>query len=149
MLVPTVNATATSVVTVSTNAANGYQLTARDSNTGWGVSNGTGGTIPDWTGTVGTPSVWASGTTGYFGITVRNATGTRLAKWGPGTGWPANDYTNNRYAGLTTAAQLIHSRATYATAAETVTVTYRANIDTTQLAGTYATQIDYTIVGLP
>jgi hypothetical protein len=149
MLVPTVNATATSVVTVSTNAANGYQLSARDPNTGWGVSNGTGGTIPDWTGTVGTPSVWASGTTGYFGITVRNATGTRLAKWGPGTGWPANDYTNNRYAGLTAAAQLIHSRATYATAAETVTVTYRTNIDTTQLAGTYATQIDYTIVGLP
>jgi hypothetical protein len=141
--------TSSTIVTVASNAANGYQLQASDSSNTWGLEQPAVATIPDWTGTVATPTVWAAGTAGYFGITVRDATGGRLAKWGPGTGWPATDFTNNRYAGLTTAAQIVHQRATYATAAETVTVTYRTNIPPGQEPGAYATSISYTLVAQP
>jgi hypothetical protein len=149
LLTPTVDATATTVVTLSTNAANGYQLQASDPSNSWGLNQPAVASIPDWTGTVAIPTVWAAGTSGYFGVTVRDATGGRLAKWGAGTNWPASDYVNNRYAGLTTSPQVLHQRATYGTAVDSVTVTYRTNVPALQTAGAYSSDVTFTIVAQP
>ena len=149
LLVPTLNATGTTVVTVSTNAANGYQLFAADGSNVWGIESLPSDSIPDWTGTVTTPTVWTSGTTGYFGVSVINATGGRLAKWGPGTGWPATDFANNLYSGLSTSSQLIHQRSTFSLANDSISVTYRVNVDTLQPPGSYSGIVSYSMVGQP
>ncbi len=141
--------TASTTVTVSSNAINGYQLLSSDTSNTWGISDGTTD-VPDWTGTVAVPSVWAAGTFGYFGATVRSATGARLVKWGtPGGPYPEADYTNNRYAGLNTTPQVLHLRAGHVTAAETVVITWRFAPLVAQTAGNYAVPVTLTLIANP
>jgi hypothetical protein len=150
-----IDSTSDTVVTVATNASNGYQLLADDNNDSRFLQQGAIAWVPDWTGTVDVPLAWTAGTPGYAGVTVRAVSnGTRLPKWGTAGGpYPANDYVNNAYAGLKTAAtdpsQVLHSRATYAVANETVTLTWRANPQVSLAAGSYSNLVNLTLVGVP
>lgn len=106
-----------------------------------------GGTtyLPAWTGTPATPTTWAAGTPGYFGLTVLAATGGKdAARWGTGT--TATSFATLRYAGLlsTTPTQL-RVKAT-AAAPDTVEVAFRVNPSAAQAPGSYSTVITYTAV---
>jgi hypothetical protein len=93
--------------------------------------------------------VWSVGTSGFIGITVRNAPGSRLAKWGTGTGTAESDMVNNRYAGLKSSSRVtLHTRAT-STAGDAVVVTWRLNPDLSLQPGVYTTTTALTIVANP
>lgn len=145
---PNANDVASTTITLTTNNATGYTLNASDSSAAYGMTCACG-TVPDWTGTVATPIVWPAGTTGYFGLTVRDATGGRLAKWGIGTGTAPNDYVNNYYAGLNTTSDTLHTRFTFSASSDTVLTTYRINLPDPQPAGAYSNVVSYTAVANP
>jgi alpha-tubulin suppressor-like RCC1 family protein len=141
------------ISTVTTTNSTGYQLTATGTAAGSAGADcgGCANPLVDWTGTNATPTVWTgttSGANGYLGITVRGATGARLAKWGTGNNWPQNDVTNNKYAGITTTAITLHQTAT-TTATDTITSTVRVDPSTTTTAGAYAETIAITVVANP
>ena len=157
-LMPSVDATATTVVTISTTSSSGYALTSTDaSDTGAAtctVGSCAGAWIPDWTGTGATPTTWAAGTTGgagHFGLTVLAVTGqttTKLAKWG--TGSTATDYVNNKYAGLRTTPSTLHVTTGFNAGNDTVTTAYRAiAAPSGTLAGSYSAAISYAAVANP
>lgn len=141
--------TVTTTITVSSDAPNGYQLHAQDLSNTWAATSGPN-QIPDWTGTVATPTVWPANTLGYFGSTVRSATSGRLAKWGTAGGpYPEGDFANNYYAGLTASPQLIHLRSGYSITPETVVATWRTAPSATQASGLYSTTITLSIIPNP
>jgi hypothetical protein len=151
------DATGTTVVDVQSNDPQGYTLTATDESDTWGADCVCGDTIVDWTGTGAAPSVWApltSGADGFFGVTVRDTTGqsdNRLAKWGTANaaGWPAADFTNNRYAGLDNGASIVLHDTTAAAPADTITVTSRTTPSATSQAGVYTATVTLTVTGKP
>ncbi|MCW2972584.1 MAG: Kelch repeat-containing protein [Thermoleophilia bacterium] len=113
--------------TVTTSNPTGYQLTALGAATGTlgATCAACANPTADWTGTDATPTVWAASSGGYTGLTVRSATGGRLAKWGTGTGTAEPDVVNNKYAGLgSVSAMQLHNRTT-AAAGDPVIVTWR------------------------
>jgi hypothetical protein len=144
--------TAITTVSVTTSNSNGYNLTASDTSDTTGMQIlPAGDTLPDWTGTMATPTTWAASTSGYFGLTVLcvnsgppcvGVGAKDTAKWGTGTA--DNDFVNNKYAALKTTPGTIHNRATYSAATDTVTVGYRANFSSAESAGTYTTTVTYT-----
>lgn len=148
------DSTATSVVTITTTDVDGYTLTATDESDTWGTDCTCGGQIPDWTGSDTTPTTWAAGTAGYFGLTVRDTTGSvddRLAKWGSAnsTGWPETDFTNNLFAGLDSIATTTLHQTAAATAGDTITTSFRTNPAAGTPAGSYAATITYTVTANP
>ncbi|MCW2925704.1 MAG: Transcriptional regulator [Thermoleophilia bacterium] len=148
---PGTDAFGSSTVQVTTDSASGYQLLARDESDAWGLERvGGGPNIPDRQDGSVAPAPWATGAAGFFGVTVRDATGGRLAKWGPGTGWPETDVTNNRYTALeATSDVLLHERTTYGTATDSVVVTWRADAALNQPAGAYDGVMTMTAVASP
>jgi uncharacterized delta-60 repeat protein len=146
---PGTDAVLSTTLTIATANATGYTLTATDDSDTAGMLCSCGGAVADWTGTNATPTVWAAGTAGGIGVTIRDATGGRLAKWGTGTGTAATDYVNNKYAGLKQGTSTtLHTRAS-AAAGDSVIATYRENVSTTTLAGSYTGTIVYTAVANP
>jgi hypothetical protein len=158
-LIPGQNATASSVVTVTTDNATGYTLLAADESDSWGAQSSGGDTIPDWTGDQAMPTVWDTGggwdwDLGYWGITVRSVSGganQRLAKWGDLVGGhAATDFANNRYAGLDEATSAtLHTSAVAAPGGHQVTTTYRTNRSDLQPAGAYTGRVTYTVIANP
>ncbi|MCW2921088.1 MAG: uncharacterized protein JWL76_962, partial [Thermoleophilia bacterium] len=150
---PSTNATASMSVQVQTSSLNGYNLGVHDTTGATGPACTGGGcgaaTVPDWTGTVATPTLWTAGTSGGAGLTVLDATGGRLAKWGTGTGTAATDFVANNFAGLTGTAALAHQRTTYSTGVDTVTFGYRMNVPGSTLGGSYETTVTYTATANP
>lgn len=87
---------------------------------------------------------------GYFGVTVRDATGGRLAKWGPGSGTTETDTVDNHYAGLeNTTSTTLHSSSPPPDTGATVTTTWRVNPDGTTVAGAYDATVTVTATALP
>ena len=146
-------ATADTVISVTTDHATGYTLTAHDESDTTGAACACGSTIPDWTGTDSTPTVWSNATFGFFGVTVRDSTGTndqRLAKWGTvgAAGFPASNLVDNHYAGLAgTSETTLASSATAAT--DDITATYRIAAGAATASGSYTSRITYTVVANP
>lgn len=155
--------TGSTSITVESNDPQGYQLVAADEDAAWGMQCtnvpqcGTA-KIPDRTATGAAPLTWTAGnggTSGYFGVTVLDTTGTsndRLAKWGNANpaGWPANDVTNNLFAGLGTTTTVLHQVGSVAPS-DTVVLGARltpTSTGTPTPAGTYAGVITVTAVGL-
>jgi hypothetical protein len=148
---PGVDAFGTSTINVTCNSPGGYQVLGRDESDSWALQR-TPATddIADRQDGSLAPIVWSAGTPGFFGVTVRDATGGRLAKWGAGTGWPETDVTSNRYTGLeNTSDVLLHERTTYSLATDTVVLTSRVNADATTLSGAYDGTITVTAVANP
>ncbi|MCW2959913.1 MAG: hypothetical protein JWM90_300 [Thermoleophilia bacterium] len=146
---------ASTAVSVTTNASHGYTLLATDGSdtTGGGLLPAFTTTIPDWTGTNATPTTWATGVnggTGYLGVSVIGVTGPagKLAKWG--TGVTNTDYVNNKYAGLRlSTGTTLHTRSSYSAAAENVTFSVRLGISSTVPPGNFEDTITISAVANP
>jgi uncharacterized delta-60 repeat protein len=145
---PTTDALGSTTVQVTTDNASGYRLYAHDTNTGTGLACGCGGTIADWSGTDVTPTAWAAGSPG-FGLSVRTASGGRMAKWGAAGPFPATDFVNNRYLGLALTDSLLHDHAGVVVGTDVVEATYRADAASSATPGTYSTTVTYTAVPTP
>lgn len=143
-ILPGVNATGATVVSVSTDNATGYTLWARDGSDAAGAMHSDGvATVPDWSGSVSAPTSWASGTAGYFGITLLAATGGKdTTRWGIGS--TSTDYANLRYAGLPAADASIHVRPTNTSTTDAIELSYRVNSSSSQKAGSYSANVTYT-----
>jgi hypothetical protein len=82
-------------------------------------------------------------------MTVRDATGGRLSKWGTGTGTAENDVATNRYAGVDAATGvLLHTRAT-PTAGDSVVLTWRTDPTTATSAAVHTDSFVVTATALP
>lgn len=138
--------TATTDVEIWTNDRNGYTLSVTGPDDTYGMSGPGGATIPRWTGAPGAPTSWPAGTAGHFGMTVLAATGGKdTAAWG--TGSAATDFGALRYVGLQSGTPAVaHRRAGWSSATDTITTSYRANVGSSQPAGSYSAVITYTVV---
>jgi hypothetical protein len=142
-------------VAVESNAFTGYALSATDTSDLAGLSCSTGAcagsSVPDWWGSDSTPSTWAESGSNYgFGITVLGTGfGTRLAKWGSGSG--ATDYAANRYAGLRSSSSVLLHRTDrfFDDAPDVTTIAWRARVSPTQRSGEYATTVTFTAMANP
>ncbi|MBC7460852.1 MAG: hypothetical protein H7287_05780, partial [Thermoleophilia bacterium] len=149
-ILPSTDVVASFSADVQTDALNGYQLLATDGSDTSAMSCVCGGALPDWTGTNTTPTQWPALTTSFGGLTVRNATGGRLAKWGAGTGTAENDFSAvNRYAGLRSTDTLLHERTSYSAATDTVLMTFRIDASSSQQGGAYTTTVSLTALANP
>ncbi|MCW2972279.1 MAG: chromosome condensation regulator, partial [Thermoleophilia bacterium] len=149
-ILPNTDVVASFSADVQTDALNGYQLVATDASDTSAMSCVCGGALPDWTGTNATPTQWPALTTSFGGLTVRNATGGRLAKWGTGTGTAETDFSAvNKYVGLRSTNTLLHERTSYSAATDTVLMTYRIDVGTAQQGGAYSTTVNLTALASP
>ncbi|MFS8130490.1 MAG: hypothetical protein ACMG57_00780 [Candidatus Dojkabacteria bacterium] len=117
-------------LSVGTNAGSGYTVTVRYTGI---LSNGTGGTIIDWTGTNASPTTFSAAGTSAFGYTTEDTT------LGTGT---AGRFGSNKWSGFTTSPLEVAYSA--GAASDTVRVGYQAGISTTTPAGSYTTTVIYT-----
>jgi hypothetical protein len=148
LLNPGVPSVGTTTISVSSNAINGYQVQLSDSSNTIAMTGAAN--VSDWTGTVATPTTWASGTLGYAGVGVLDAPGGRAARWGTGGGpYPPTDFTNNSYAGLTTTPQTVHLRSGFDPSTENIDIAYRFAPTVTQTAGAYAAAVTVTLIANP
>jgi hypothetical protein len=146
----------TSTITVETDNANGYTLSASDTSDSYGMSCACGGSIADWTGTSTTPTTWPASYAGFAGLAVRDTTGTttnRLAKWGTAnpSGWPESNVTDTRYAGLSQSGSVLLHATSSGTpvGGDDVLATYRVDVSSTTRAGSYAGTVSYTLTANP
>lgn len=144
-LLPGNDATGTSTMTINTNNATGWSLSAS------GPSNTDGMTGPvaiaRWTAAPGAPTLWPSGT--GFGISLLTSTaGKDTTHWGTGTDPTQTGTVKWIGPQLTTPAPLAN-RQTYSAATDTATTGYRVAIPAGQAPGTYSTTITYTAVANP
>ena len=127
-------ATTTNLLTVTTTATFGYEITAYQTQLLTHANAVT--TIPDWTGTSGSPTVW---------------TGTCAGASECGWGYNSTDidlgFTDNTYyAAFTTSTPgNVVSDATSSVTGATTTITYRSSVSNVQSAGVYETTIRYII----
>lgn len=150
LVVPGTDVVGSVTASVTTDDMDGYTLYATDTSDTWSVECAAcPANVPDWTGDGATPTSWSEGSAGYAGVTVRDATGGRLAKWGTGTGTTETDFTNNLFAGLDAGTSTtLHSRSS-ATSADSVLISYRINAQSSQQAGSYAGSIALTVTATP
>lgn len=149
VLAPGTDGVGTLVATASTSDAGGYRMLVRDESDATFAACECGAALPDWTGTGTTPSTWAAGTEGGGGITVLDAPGGRLAKWGTGTGTAPTDHVANRYAGIQGSTSAILHETTAPSAAAPVTLAFRVNAGAGQVAGAYRSAVTISVVGNP
>jgi len=127
------------VLSVTTNAANGYTIGVSDGKTGGNsclVSSGN--YIADYTGTIGTPTTW-SGT--GLGVTLFAADTTKEAKWGTGS---AYDDSNNKYAGIPQNSTIAHTVTGYRATPDTSSWAFKIEIPQAQAIGTYTGSVTFT-----
>jgi hypothetical protein len=143
---PSANSVGTTTVTISSLNETGYTLSATDASDTVGLTGASN--IPDWTGTNATPTTWPIGTGGYFGLSVLSVSGTTTTKdpkWG--TGSTANDFTNNKYAGLrNSTAVTLHNRPDFSTLDDVITFGYRVSSSASTPAGAYSSTVTITVV---
>lgn len=125
--------TASTTVTVTTDAAGGYDLLISEDDNMTSSEDGTT-TIDDYTGTIDTPTAW-SGV--GFGFTVVSGSGVH-SKWGASP--------NNNYAGMTTAGTIFHSKEGYTSGNDNTVVEYKVDIPGTQRSGVYTNIVTYTAI---
>jgi len=122
---PSENATGSITATVTTNAANGYDLFIKESQS---LTSG-GDTIPDYSGTIATPTSW-SGT--GFGFTLISGTGLDI-KWGSGS----------NYAGIPTSSTLAHTKPGLLLTPDDTQFGFRLELYS-QATGTYTNVVTFT-----
>lgn len=129
------------IATVNTSAADGYLL---------GISDGVASPnsclrhtdtvtyIPDYIGTITTPTTWTG--TG-LGFTVYAADTNKEAKWGTGTTY--ND-SNNKYAGIPETTTTFHSSPGYKAVDDTTSFAFELDAPNDQKTGNYSGDITIT-----
>jgi len=121
------NASASGAITttITTNAADGYDLYIKESQ----VLTSGANTISDFPGTIAVPIAWS----GYgFGFTISSGTSVD-AKWGSGA----------NYAGMPTSSTVIHSKTGFSALPDDTTTTFNVSIGD-QTEGTYNTTVTFT-----
>ncbi len=128
------------VVSVTTNAANGYTVGLSDgSDTNSALLHTDTSTyIADYAGTITTPTSWTG--TGV-GVTLFAATTSKEAKWGTGT---AYDDANNKYAGVPSADTAGHTVTGFHSGANTSTWAFEVDVPNTQKTGAYSGNVTFT-----
>ncbi len=119
------NASAQITTTVTTDAANGYNLFIKENQS---LTSGVN-TIPDFGGTIAAPIPWAGN---GFGFTLSSGTGLD-PKWGGGT----------NYAGIPTVSTLMHPKSGYSAVADDTDVDFYVNVGAQPL-GTYTNIVTFT-----
>jgi hypothetical protein len=113
------------ITTVTTNAANGYELYIKQNQL---LTSGSY-TIPNYSGTISTPTSWAGN---GFGFTLVSGTGLD-AKWGSGS----------NYAGLPLASTLIHAKAGFSVLPNDTGLRFNVQVGT-QAQGIYSNTVTFT-----
>lgn len=140
-----IKAPATSTIaSVTTNAANGYTI---------GLSDGVASTnssmlhtvdettyIPDYAGTIGTPTAWTG--TGV-GITLWDADSNYDAKW-CADACTSYDDTDNKYAGIPETATTAHTVTGAVTGEDTSSWAFQIDVPNTQKTGAYSGVVTFT-----
>ena len=135
------------LLTVSTNASNGYIVTAQE-NDQLGKNGGTTPFIPDTTGDAGTASETVSDTwdtaTAHpgFGYTLKSVSGATVPFTSSGAAFNARKFPSVADPDAPLVATIM-SNTTVANS-NTANVCYRVTVDATQAAGDYENQITYT-----
>jgi len=111
--------------TVTTNAANGYDLYIKENQP---LTSG-GNTISDFSGTIAAPIAWFG--TG-FGFTISGGTGVD-PKWGGGT----------NYAGIPAVSTLTHQKSGYSALPDDTVFDFYVNSAAAQPNGTYSNTVTY------
>ena len=125
--------TASTTVTVTTDAPGGYELLIKEDQQMTHVDDGTT-TIMDYAGTIDTPTTWAD--TG-LGFTVTSGSGVDV-KWGTSP--------NNNYAGMPVINTVFHDKTGYTSGGDDTDVEYKVDVLSTQKSGTYTNTITYTAI---
>jgi len=137
------------VVSVTTNAANGYTLGVHDgSNSNSGLVNVADGTtyVPDMTnGTVTTPVAW--GTNSGLGITMFAADTTPEGKWCASTCTSYND-ADNLYAAIPATATTAHTVTGFRATADTSSWAYMVETGVGQKTGAYSGTMTFTVTAV-
>ncbi len=128
-----------SVASVTTNAANGYTLGVHDgSDTDSALVKGGSVYIPDYAGTITTPTSWTG--TG-LGVGLYAADTNKEAKWGTGT--TVCD-ANNKYAGVPASATTAHTVTGYRDTADTSSWSWKIDTPNDQETGYYSGNVTFT-----
>jgi len=130
---PGVPNTATTIVTVTTDAGGGYDLLVSENQQMTHASDGTT-TIADYVGTIAVPTVW-SGV--GLGFTVTGGSGVDT-KWGTTP--------NNYYAGVPATNTIFHDKLGYTSGGDDTNIEYKVDVPSTQKSGTYTNTITYTAI---
>jgi len=128
-----VNAIAGHDLTVGTNAGSGYTVYTRYTGV---LATGVGGTIPNHTGTNGTPTSFSAAGTAAFGYTTND--------YSLGTG-TAGRFNSNLWAGFTTTNDEV-AFSSAGVSSETTRVGYQVGVAANTPAGSYSTTVIMTVV---
>jgi len=129
------------VLSVTTNAANGYTIGVSDAKTSTNsalLHTDATTYIADYAGTVVTPTSWTG--TG-LGVTLFAADTTKESAWGTGT---AYDDANNKYAGVPQNATTGHTVTGYHSGADTSSWAFKLDVPGTQKTGSYSGSVTFT-----
>ncbi|MCX6810178.1 MAG: hypothetical protein NTY30_00350 [Candidatus Berkelbacteria bacterium] len=128
------------VLSVTTNAANGYTIGVSDAVAGSDSALHQSSTyIADYAGTIATPTTWTG--TG-LGVTLFAAdTGKNTTQWGAGTTY--NDVLN-QYAGIPETATTAHTVTGYHSSADTSSWDFKLDVPGTQKTGAYSGTVTFT-----
>jgi hypothetical protein len=132
------------VVSIITNAQNGYNLATYDGEVGAVSSmvHSDGTHIPDMNiGTIATPILWVTGTHAGVGVTLYAADTDKEASWG--TGSTMCDVAGNKYGAVPQAATTGHTVTGYHTGADTSSWGWRIDVPNTQKTGIYTGTINF------
>lgn len=134
---------ASTIASVTTNAANGYTLGLHDGVAGTNssmVHTDTITHITDYAGTIDTPTAWTG--TGV-GITMWDADTTPEAKWCADTCTTYDD-TDNKYAGIPETATTAHTVTGTVSGADTSSWAFQIDVPNTQKTGAYEGIVTFT-----
>jgi len=129
--------TGTTTSTVATDSSAGYVLAIQKDRLMTHTDTVT--TIPDFTGTITTPTTYADGVNTGFGFTVSSGTAVE-SKWGSGA----------KFAAIPTQTKTsFHTLVSSINAPNTTTITYKLDVPASQLAGSYSTDVAVFATPLP
>lgn len=139
----------TNILSITTNAANGYTVGLNDvagTNSPM-LHTDTTTYIPDMlTGTLATPIVWVTGTTTGLGVNMFAADTTKEAGWGTGT--TSCDAVYDKWAAVPAAAATAHTAAGFKAGADTSSWNWKVNVQNTQKTGVYSGNVTFTITAV-
>lgn len=128
--------TGQTVVTVTTDAWNGYQLNVSKNHKMRHTDTVT--EIDDHNGTISVPLLWSDPDHLGFGFTITSGTGVD-SKWGSSP--------NFKYAAFPDTATTAHAKEDYKSAADDTTFGYKADVPPDKKSGAYSCTVTYTAVG--
>jgi hypothetical protein len=129
--------TGQTIVSVTTDSWNGYQMEVSEDHKMRHIADGTT-TIDDHNGTIATPLLWSNPNHQGFGFTITSGTNVE-SKWGSSP--------NFKYAAFPGSATAAHVKEDYKSTTDNTTFGYKADAPSSQKSGAYSCTVTYTAVG--